>query len=154
MIRILVGLILGALGGIAYARSPQFQRQLGGKGKRLKALGEGFRFPHPSTVVELPMDQEDMTLLDEVICTCAANLRDAQPEVFQDQEAVIRVLQLCSATELYAPEEVPWPPVPGDHPTIHQLWGILGFRARRLVIRGELDQVCPAATPQPFPETG
>lgn len=151
MIRLIIGAVLGALGAYTYATSPRFQRQVEGKKKKLKELGTGFRLPDPSKVVDLPEDLEDMNLVDDLICECAENLRAQQPQILQDPEATIAVLQLCAASLFYDPEEVAWPPVAGDHPTVHQLWGILGFRARRLVVRGELEQICFTGGSHPQP---
>ncbi len=153
MIRLVIGLVLGALGGMTYARSSRFQKQVEGKGKKLKELGDGFRLPLPATVVDLPLDLEDMNLIDDVICDCARAIKQAQPEL-EEANALAQALQLCAAVELYAPDEIQWPPVPGDHPTIHQLWGILGYRARRLIVRGEIDQVCVDIGEPPAPKPG
>src|SRR5690606_34697089 len=58
------------------------------------------------------------------------------------QDLVDQLIQLCAATALFGPEDVQWPPVPGDHPTIHQWWGIVGYRLRRVRLYGLADEVC------------
>lgn len=147
MIRFVLGAILGALGGYVYTSSPSFRKQLSGKSKKFKQLGDGFRMPLPSTSVDLPEDLEDFQLIDEVICECVSELADQLPADTKPED-LPTIFQLCVAGKFYAPEEVPWPPVPGDHPSIHELWAMLGFRIRRLLVRGEMAQVCgPQLTP-------
>lgn len=152
MIKYLIGAILGGLGAYVYTSSPRFQKQIAGKAKKIKALGEGFRMPLPATVVELPVDLEDFQELDATICDCVGQLQPDMPADLDPNEAIL-AFQACVALEFYGPEEVQWPPAPGDHPSIHQLWGIIGYRIRRLTVRGELAQLCgPMLTPAPIPE--
>lgn len=159
MIRYIIGALLGAMGAYAYATSPRFQKQIAGKAKKTKALGDGFRLPLPATVVDLPMDLEDMAEIDSVICECMQTLADEYPDDATPNE-VILAFQGCVASQFYGPQEVQWPPVAGDHPTIHQFWGIVGYRIRRLVLRGELASLCGpsiqpgAPSPGPQPGTG
>jgi hypothetical protein len=133
MLRLIIGAVLGAIGMYAYTSSPAGR-------KNLKALGTGTRLPKPATMVDLPMDTEDLLITDQVICHCAKQIIEATPEMLEAPEPLVATLQVCSARALYG--EIPWPPVAGDHPTIHQLWGILGFRARGLILQGNLKEFC------------
>lgn len=138
MLRLIIGAILGAMGMYAYATMPK---------KKRKALTDGIRLPKPATSVDLPVDNEDIELIDRLICECARTVTppiEGQVRAVTEQEAYIKALTLCTASAIYASEEIPWPPVPGDHPTIHQLWGILGYRIRRLILRNELEALCPS----------
>lgn len=144
MFRLIIGAVLGAFGMYAYTSSSS-------RRKKLKALGSGVRLPKPVTTVDLPADKEDITILDMVICECATEAVSHTPDILTTgEDQLVATLQVCSASKIYG--EFPWPPVPGDHPTVHQLWGVLGYRCRLLVLSGQLMEYCSSQSDQgPLP---
>lgn len=167
MIRIILALLAGGGAGYLYGTSREFRRQVKGKTKAVGELGTGFRLPQSGTALELPESLEDFVDVDVAICDCAnefgdpATIQDLVAEgilpelgTISDQEFEMRVdalIQLCAAAAMFPPEDVQWPPVPGDHPSIHQFWGIVGFRLRRIRVFGLADEICPkSASLQPI----
>lgn len=159
MIRLIFAALAGGGIGYLFGTSKEFRRQVEGKAKAAGELGSGFRLPQPSTALELPARLEDFNDVDASICECAKDLSDPvtiqrlidegvlpQPGSVSDQEFQLRLddlVQLCAASDMFPPEDVQWPPVPGDHPSIHEFWGIVGYRLRRIRIFGLADEVCP-----------
>ncbi|MCH9637719.1 MAG: hypothetical protein K0U16_07230 [Gammaproteobacteria bacterium] len=91
----------------------------------------GIRFPQPSFAVEVAYDPEQFQILDELVCECAAPIvEQAAPNDTLDD--VVPKIQECMAKELYP--DFPWPPVPGDHPTVSMLWSELALLARRAIV--------------------
>jgi hypothetical protein len=166
MIQLFVGAVLGAIAVVFYTAP-----------KRSKAkgiLGTGVRLPLPSISVTMPRTLEDLQRVDDSICFCFSELapdlaalelsgvikpaplpEDAPTLALRKEQArtdsITSWIQLCAAADLYPENEIAWPPQVGDHPTIHALWGILDFRIRRLLLRGEVLESCPSAGQESTP---
>jgi hypothetical protein len=164
MIQLFIGAAIGALVVIASKRT---RREVS-----MKAL-TGYRMPHTNVTVVLPKTIEDLQRIDEALCYCLSQLEPQLPTLEQaghiapapaagdDEHLALRKLQAradsiatwvqsCAASDLY-PEDISWPPQVGDHPTIHALWGILDYRVRRLLLRGEPLELCPTAGQESTP---
>ena len=112
-----------------------------------KALPTGLRIPRPDYVVTIPRAKEDLDTIDEFLCECIAAMKLDLPGL-ETEEQIIRDLQFCLASRLYP--DFQWPPIIGDHETIHQLWLLIEFRVRSLANREELATFC-TVKPQPSP---
>jgi hypothetical protein len=142
-----VAFILGALGagaglGVGYwIATTKSARDAADK------LTQGWRIPQPDFRVHVPEEPNDFQRLDDEICDCAEPIL---AEVAEDADfsVVIDEIRLCVARRLYP--DLEWPPVPGDHPSVAQLWSEVGFMVRRAIIT---DMVCdsPIAPPHPIP---
>lgn len=131
---LILGALIGAVAGFAYSQSQQLQ-QVGKKTKKaLKKAAEGARLPRPDFRVHLPATPEDYDILDAVICECASQVQAEFPQM-QGEQFLITVRN-CVLTELYPNFE--WPPVPGDHPTVPQLWTIVSYEIGRSATEGTL----------------
>lgn len=113
-----------------------------------KALPEGLRVPRPDYLVTIPRVKEDLDILDTFLCECIAEASLGLPGLDTDEDQIVRDIQICLASRLYP--DFQWPPIYGDHETIHQLWLLIEFRIRSLANRGELASFC-VITPQPDP---
>ncbi len=97
----------------------------------------GVRLPDPSYAVELPSTAEQFATLDELVCECG-HLATPQA-VATDEELVVTGVRDCVLAKLYP--DFPWPPIPGDHPTVARLFSEVEVIARRAVAE---DRVCPS----------
>lgn len=138
-------IVLGVIGGVAVGgtagyliATTRYAR------KALQSINESdWRLPDPSFAVELAETPEQFALLDELVCECGAPiLQAATPETTIGE--AMDAIQACMAKQLYPTFQ--WPPVSGDHSSVHQLWSDLGLIARRAVVESE---ICPVPVPSP-----
>lgn len=140
---------LGILGGLAAGSALGYYIATTHRGRSaIKAVEDavsGVRRPEPGYAMEIPETEEQFNLLDELVCECGAPVVDAA----KDEDTVFSVvskIQSCMARELYP--DFPWPPIPGDHPTVSQLYAELSVIARRSLAIAE---ICPRPIP-PIPD--
>lgn len=139
---------LGLLGGLAVGGAVGYVVATTRAGRRAVSEAEDVigevRLPEPSYAVELAQTPEGFDLLDDLICECGQPILDAAtPDLAL--ETATEQIQQCVASELYP--DFPWPPVSGDHPSVHQLWTELGLLAREALVKG---RVCPPPVPSPI----
>lgn len=141
-----VGAAVGGLASYVILQDARTSAALG------KAVDE-VRLPEPSFAMQLPRDAAEFATLDEVICGCirGLNLTDTgQPSTHPSgpgavsPEEVQAAVVLCAAQKLYP--TFPWPPMPGDHPSVSELWSSLSTLAYRAIATS----IC-ATTPQSNP---
>lgn len=139
---------LGLVGGLAVGSAVGYAVAVTRLGRRAVSAAEDavdeVRLPDPSYAVELAQTPEGFDLLDEMICECGDPVL-AAASADLSLESATEQIQQCLASGLYP--DFPWPPISGDHPTAHQLWGELGLLARQALVKGE---VCPGPVPSPI----
>lgn len=104
------------------------------------------RIPMPHFVMTIPRTDEELSVLDDHLCSCMDAIRQQHPDL-EDTETLIELLHECVAQSVYP--DFPWPPFIGDHSTVEQLWLILEFRIRTLAAEGRLDTLCAPIPPPP-----
>jgi hypothetical protein len=119
---LILGALFGAVVGYAYSESQSVKRLA----KKAKKAVEGVRLPKPDFMMHLPDSETDYATLGTVICECATLHPDPDPEILRN----------CVLSELYP--DFPWPPIPGDHPTVAQLWTIVDYQVTRSAAEGTL----------------
>lgn len=103
------------------------------------------RLPEPSYAVEVASTEEQLGILEDLVCECGKPIvQGASPQATIDEIAV--QIQACIAAQLYP--DFAWPPITGDHPSVSQLWNEIGYVARRALITAE---ICPRPLPSPYP---
>lgn len=92
-----------------------------------------YRDPLKDKVVPLPApdDKEGWNLIAQAICVC-------HEEGAKDLEA----LRLCTLAAIFP--DVPWPPVDGDHPSIHEAWKQIGDRCQAFLTIADKAAYCAA----------
>lgn len=108
-------------------------------------LTKGWRLPEPNFRVHLPEIPDDFQRLDDEICDCAEPMLEEIPDD-ADFTVVVDEIRLCVARRLHP--DLEWPPVPGDHPSVAQLWSEIGFMVRRALVT---DSICDSPVPPPHP---
>lgn len=131
---VIIVLLLGAAAGYAYHES-QTVRGAVSKGKKIVGKAtEGARLPRPDFRVHLPNSPDDYDTLDEVICECATTVKADEPDI--ELGALMNAVRDCTLGVLYP--DFQWPPIPGDHPTVEQLWIIVSYEVSRSANEGTL----------------
>jgi hypothetical protein len=117
-------------------------------------LFKGWRLPDADFRVHLADTPDDFQRIDDEVCECAENvLAEAADDA--DLAILIDEVRLCVAHRLHP--DLEWPPVPGDHPTVGQMWTELGVIARRAIVtETACDPMVPhppnIPEPKPFPQ--
>lgn len=122
----------GALIGYAYSESKTAMRALSRGRKAIKEAG--VRLPKPDFAMELPTTIEHFGMLDETICSCAESVQQDQPEL--ELNDFVQAVRDCVAQLIYP--DFPWPPIPGDHPSVSHLWTILTYEVGRGAVEDTL----------------
>lgn len=138
---IVLGIMAGTLAGYAYSESKAATRALARGRKAVKKAG--IRLPKPDFAVTLPVTVEHFGLLDEAVCQCAQSVQQTSPGL--ELNEFIHAVRDCVAQMLYP--DFPWPPVPGDHPSVAQLWTILTYEVGRNVVEETICQNQDLAIP-------
>lgn len=131
---VVIGALIGILAGYAYSESKALQRQARRTQKAIGKATEHFRLPKPGFRMHLPTTPEDYDIIDEKICECASQVAIEQPGL--EGEAQLVAIRDCVVAQLYPDFE--WPPVPGDHPSVEQLWTIISYEVGRSAAEGTL----------------
>lgn len=149
--------LLGFLGGTAYLywrHQQQVNTTLGLVADKTKEVAGTVRVPMPFFVATIPRTKDELDTVDKFLCMCVR-----QADLNSAPEQMVADLQFCLAGKLYP--EFPWPPAPGDHESVGQLWLLLEYRIRSLANTGDLVRLClpkppvpDIPVPTPDPETG
>ena len=141
-------LALGIIGGVAIGGGIGYLVATTRTGRKIiDRISEdpSIRLPDPSYAVEVASNSEKFGVLEELVCECGAPIVQAATETVTIDELTTKI-QDCIAAQLYP--DFPWPPIPGDHPSVSQLYVELGYIARRALITTE---ICPRPIP-PIPQ--
>lgn len=146
MIPAVVSLVLGAVGGAAFAKARSIKREAElkeerddlqrrlAKVERAPALPPsagaltipaqvGYRDPDRAANITLPEDAEDFAMLEEAVTQCLESLLQAGEEPSEES------LRDCVLQSIYP--DFQWPPVPGDPDAARVLWLIVAHEARK-----------------------
>lgn len=101
--------------------------------------GVPLRVPEPGFDMQLPRGAADFELIESDLCNCLDSYvapTDGEPTavarpIAPSDDELVAYMQLCVAQRFFP--EFPWPPVPGDHPSVGELWSDLRTLARRTV---------------------
>lgn len=101
--------------------------------------GVPLRVPEPGFDMQLARVAADFEFIDDELCACLDGYpmtTDGEPTsvarpVAPSDDELVEYMQLCVAQRLFP--DFPWPPVPGDHPSVGELWSDLRTLARRSV---------------------
>lgn len=129
---IVLGIMTGALIGYAYSESKTAMRAVSRGRKAIKEAG--VRLPKPDFAMQLPLTVEHFGTLDETICGCAEFIQQNQPGL--ELNDFVEAVRDCVAKAIYP--DFPWPPIPGDHPSVSYLWTILTYEVGRGAVEGTL----------------
>ena len=146
MIPAVVSLVLGAVGGAAFAKARAIKREAELKDERdelqrrlatverAPALPPGsgalsipaqtaYRQPDRAANITLPEDAEDFAMLEEAVTQCLESLVEAGENPSEES------LRDCVLQSIYP--DFQWPPVPGDPDAARVLWLIVAHEARK-----------------------
>jgi hypothetical protein len=138
VLAIATGLVGGGLLTWAVLRTRYAQKQL--ESAHHWANESPMRLPDPSYAVELAGTAEQFAVLDDLVCECG-HIATAEA-VSRDEESVVADVRDCVLAKLYP--DFPWPPIPGDHPSVSRLFTEVEVIARRAIAE---DAVCPGGAP-------
>lgn len=138
MIRMILAAIAGIVGGYALGTSGALRRQVR---KQLPSGEPEFRLPQIGVEIDIPRSLPELEAVDEAICVCL-------PSAPSPDESTVAQIRICVLERLYG-DAVIWPPIAGDHASIHEMWGIVGYRIRKMMLRGETEHVCRPLSSNP-----
>jgi len=145
--KLLLGLGVVAGGGYLFWKHQEKVRAVANKVIASDTVQHA-RIPKPLYVMTIPRTDEDLDTLDIHLCDCMSERGDLPG--LEDEDTIIEQLRDCTAAKLYP--DFPWPPIAGDHETVHQLWLIIEYRIRSLANTDSLDALCAEKpTPKPIP---